>query len=321
MNGSIVWTNVIDYYFMPQVDACMHCNCVCLLLYFQSAGNYLHSPWEAYPQRPYKTIIKPPAISTFPPISWQGANPSCPLHLAVTSLPPRKMARPVTGLVGRKTSSTGRCKLKPLPNAFEGLVISASGKIPAYEHGKTDSAVLALHEGSWHWVQFTDEIEKMVEKCGAKFEKLKVSDCTHLITTPECYYSEKTPAKSECLKTASVTVGLVKLLMTKFRTSVTEAQRNPNCNIISIDWLLGSIKKKSHSTREASWSGRWVRSDWYPQPLVATPKPTQLQTSSASQLPSQVMKRADVQDLKEQGPCQSWQAFASGWSGKPRRSR
>ena len=84
----------------------------------------------------------------------------------------------------------------------------------------------------------------MVEECGAKFEKLKVSDCTHLITTPECYHSEKAPAKSECLKTASVTVGLVKLLMTKFRTSVTEAQRNPNCNIISIDWLLGSIKKK-----------------------------------------------------------------------------
>ncbi len=58
------------------------------------------------------------------------------------------MARPVTGLVGHKVSSTDICKLKTLPNAFEGLVISASGKIPDHEHGKTDSAVLAFHEGS-----------------------------------------------------------------------------------------------------------------------------------------------------------------------------
>lgn len=84
----------------------------------------------------------------------------------------------------------------------------------------------------------------MVEECGAKFEKLKVSDCTHLITTPECYHSEKAPAKGKCLKTASVTTGLVKLLITEFRTSVAEAQRNPNCDIVSVDWLLGSIKKK-----------------------------------------------------------------------------
>lgn len=37
----------------------------------------------------------------------------------------------------------------------------------------------------------------MVEECGVKFEKMKVGDCTHLITTPECYHSEKAPAKSQ----------------------------------------------------------------------------------------------------------------------------
>lgn len=84
----------------------------------------------------------------------------------------------------------------------------------------------------------------MVEECGAKFEKWKVSDCTHLITTPGCYHSEEATTKSEYLQPASVTVGLVKLLMTKFRTSVTKARRSPNCDIVSIDWLLGSIKKK-----------------------------------------------------------------------------
>lgn len=52
------------------------------------------------------------------------------------------MARPVTDLVGCETSSTGIRKLKTLPNAFEGLVISASGKIPGYEHGKTGLARL-----------------------------------------------------------------------------------------------------------------------------------------------------------------------------------
>lgn len=58
------------------------------------------------------------------------------------------MARMVTGIVGPKTSSTGtKCKMKTPPNKFEGLVISASGKIPDYEHGKPDSVALAYFGG------------------------------------------------------------------------------------------------------------------------------------------------------------------------------
>jgi hypothetical protein len=37
--------------------------------------------------------------------------------------------------------------MKTPPNKFEGLVISASGKIPEYEHGKPDSAALAYLGG------------------------------------------------------------------------------------------------------------------------------------------------------------------------------
>lgn len=32
--------------------------------------------------------------------------------------------------------------------------------------------------------------------------------------------------------------------MNQFRASVTQAQQNPNCDIVSIDWLLASLKKK-----------------------------------------------------------------------------
>ena len=36
----------------------------------------------------------------------------------------------------------------------------------------------------------------------------------------------------------------MRILIYQFRTSVTEAQRNPNCDIVPIGWLLESIKKK-----------------------------------------------------------------------------
>ncbi|KAJ5381709.1 uncharacterized protein N7496_004137 [Penicillium cataractarum] len=84
-------------------------------------------------------------------------------------------------------------------NAFEGIVISTSGKIPDYKH---------------------DDIQAKIEACGAKFEKLRISDCTHLITTAECYHSKDVPAK------------------------ITQAQQTPNCKIVSLDWLLESIKEK-----------------------------------------------------------------------------
>lgn len=55
------------------------------------------------------------------------------------------MARTVRGIVWPKTSSAGTIgMMKTLPNKFEGLVISASGKIPDYEHGKLDSAALVF---------------------------------------------------------------------------------------------------------------------------------------------------------------------------------
>ncbi|OKP09211.1 hypothetical protein PENSUB_5419 [Penicillium subrubescens] len=60
----------------------------------------------------------------------------------------------------------------------------------------------------------------MVEKCGAEFEKMNISKCTHLITTPGCYHSEEAPSK------------------------ISEAQKKSNCDIVSIDWLLASVKQK-----------------------------------------------------------------------------
>jgi hypothetical protein len=43
----------------------------------------------------------------------------------------------------------------------------------------------------------TDEIQAMVKQCGARFEKMNINECTHLITTPECYDGEKVPAKGQ----------------------------------------------------------------------------------------------------------------------------
>lgn len=48
----------------------------------------------------------------------------------------------------------------------------------------------------WHGASSADEIQAMVKECGAKFEKMDISDCTHLITTPECYHSEAPTSKS-----------------------------------------------------------------------------------------------------------------------------
>ncbi|KAI2793663.1 hypothetical protein POX_a00246 [Penicillium oxalicum] len=89
-----------------------------------------------------------------------------------------------------KSNSSGR------KNKFEGVVIATSGHIPDYKH---------------------NEIQAMVEACGAKFEKMKISECTHLITTVQCYQSTHTPAK------------------------ILAAQTNPNCSVVTMDWLLQSV--------------------------------------------------------------------------------
>ncbi|KAF3396363.1 Poly [ADP-ribose] polymerase 1 [Penicillium rolfsii] len=89
---------------------------------------------------------------------------------------------------------------KKIENQFERLVISASGKIPDYNHG---------------------DKQAMVEECGAKFERMNIGECTHLITTAECYHGENVPAK------------------------IIKAQKSASCDIVSIDWLLASTKAKA----------------------------------------------------------------------------
>ncbi|KAJ5182695.1 Peptidase S10 serine carboxypeptidase [Penicillium capsulatum] len=58
----------------------------------------------------------------------------------------------------------------------------------------------------------------MVKEIGAKFEKLKINECTHLVTT-EPTVEDRGP-------------------------KVREAMESRSCEIVSIDWLLNSIEKK-----------------------------------------------------------------------------
>ncbi|CAI7593483.1 unnamed protein product [Penicillium crustosum] len=83
-----------------------------------------------------------------------------------------------------------------LADNLKGLVIGASGTIPGYQHG---------------------EIKRMVEKCGAKFASMNISECTHLVTTEE-------NAKKKLKK-------------------INRARELKGCEIVNIDWLLKKIKK------------------------------------------------------------------------------
>ncbi|KAJ5381710.1 uncharacterized protein N7496_004138 [Penicillium cataractarum] len=89
--------------------------------------------------------------------------------------------------------------LESVESPFKRLVIAASGRIPKYTH---------------------DEIQRIVQECGAKFKKLDMSAYTHLITTAGWYHSPAVPAK------------------------ITEAQRVKTCDIVSIHWLLASSEAK-----------------------------------------------------------------------------
>jgi poly [ADP-ribose] polymerase len=74
-----------------------------------------------------------------------------------------------------------------LADGLKGLVIGASGNIPGHLHGcssQLDS--LSIYQLLMKSFRFhLDQIKDMVEKCGAKFERLKVSECTHLVTTED----------------------------------------------------------------------------------------------------------------------------------------
>ncbi|KAJ5135725.1 uncharacterized protein N7515_005003 [Penicillium bovifimosum] len=62
-----------------------------------------------------------------------------------------------------------------------------------------------------------DRIKKIVEECGAKFTTTDLGQCTHLVTTP---YNFKRRLKK-----------------------ITEAGKQEDCKIVSIDWLLQSKEK------------------------------------------------------------------------------
>ncbi|CAI7604463.1 unnamed protein product [Penicillium glandicola] len=83
-----------------------------------------------------------------------------------------------------------------LTDALKGLVIGASGTIPGYQHG---------------------QIKRMVEKCGAKFASMNISECTHLVTTEEN--------------------------IKKKLKKINRANELEGCQIVNIDWLLKKIKK------------------------------------------------------------------------------
>ncbi|KAF3396362.1 hypothetical protein F1880_006806 [Penicillium rolfsii] len=83
------------------------------------------------------------------------------------------------------------------PSSFAGVVITASGNIPGQTH---------------------ESIQRMVMECGARFERLKVSDCTHLVTT------------KRCVKNAT--------------RKIDAAQKNSNCEVVDIKWLVDSVLNK-----------------------------------------------------------------------------
>ncbi|KAJ5979086.1 hypothetical protein N7501_002428 [Penicillium viridicatum] len=83
-----------------------------------------------------------------------------------------------------------------LADNLKGLIIGASGTIPGYQHG---------------------EIKRMVEKCGAKFASMNISECTHLVTT-------EANSKRKLKK-------------------INRARELEGCEIVNIDWLLKTIKK------------------------------------------------------------------------------
>jgi poly [ADP-ribose] polymerase len=74
---------------------------------------------------------------------------------------------------------------KPVDNlvdSLKGLVIGASGNIPGHLHGSSSQSHL-LSTADEDFLICLGEIKHMVEECGATFERLKVNECTHLVTT------------------------------------------------------------------------------------------------------------------------------------------
>ncbi|KAJ5360622.1 hypothetical protein N7517_009813 [Penicillium concentricum] len=83
-----------------------------------------------------------------------------------------------------------------LTGDMKGLVIGASGTIPGYQHG---------------------QIKRLVERCGARFATMNMSECTHLVTT-ENYLKRKSK-------------------------KINQAQELHDCKIVDMDWLLKKITK------------------------------------------------------------------------------
>ncbi|OOQ91243.1 hypothetical protein PEBR_01530 [Penicillium brasilianum] len=83
------------------------------------------------------------------------------------------------------------------PNPFAEVVVTANGSIPGQTHSS---------------------IKRLVEKCGARFEKLNINDCTHMITTQK--YVQNANSK------------------------VDAALKGKNCKIVGMEWLLDSYSHK-----------------------------------------------------------------------------
>ncbi|KAF7716499.1 Uncharacterized protein PECH_003908 [Penicillium ucsense] len=123
-------------------------------------------------------------------------------------------------------SKTGKSSTEATPagkkSNFKGVVVAVSGLVPAYKH---------------------EDIQDMVEACGAKFEKMNINDCTHLITTAECYRKATAPYK------------------------VKRAKQLSDCSIVTVDWLLQSIEEKT----PLDTKGFLVKSLGLKRPVTGTP--------------------------------------------------
>lgn len=84
----------------------------------------------------------------------------------------------------------------------------------------------------------------MVEECGAKFEKLKVSDCTHLITTRAYVHNGTKKGRLPFYTGDWMCLGLYFLV-------VHTAREGTNCEVVGIQWLLDSIRDQKPASTEA----------------------------------------------------------------------
>lgn len=79
-------------------------------------------------------------------------------------------------------------EVQSLGSAFDGLVIAVSGKISGETHCKwLITSRLDTKTKAFKYIDLllTVDIQNMVEKLGAKYEKFDIGKCTHLITAPQ----------------------------------------------------------------------------------------------------------------------------------------